>query len=140
MQATVNWVDNVHFRATSGTGHQVNLDGPPESGGTNQGCRPMEMLLMGLGGCASYDVVTILKKTRSQITNCETQITATWAETVPSVFERIHLHFVVTGNNLDDAKVARAVSLSADKYCSASIMLRNGGVNITHDFRVEAAS
>lgn len=139
MQATVNWVDNVHFQATSGTGHQVALDGPEDSGGENLGCRPMEMLLMGLGGCASYDVVTILRKSRSAITGCTTQITAQRVDAVPAVFESIHLHFEVTGHKLEDKKVARAVELSADKYCSASIMLGKAGVKITHDFTVKPA-
>ena len=136
MQASVNWVDNVHFRATSGTGHSVELDGPPESGGENLGCRPMEMLLMGLGGCASYDVVTILRKSRNEVTACETQVSAKRVDAVPAVFESIHLHFTVTGKNLDEKKVARAVALSADKYCSASIMLSEAGVKMTHDFTV----
>lgn len=139
MQATVNWIDNVHFCATSGTGHEVELDGPPESGGENHGARPMELLLMGLGGCASYDVVTILRKSRSEVTKCETEITAQRVDAVPAVFESIHLHFKVSGHNLEDKKVARAVELSADKYCSASIMLSKAGVTITHDFSVIAA-
>ncbi len=139
MQASVNWVDNVHFRATSGTGHDVDLDGPPESGGENLGCRPMEMLLMGLGGCASYDVVTILRKSRNEISACEVQVTAERVDAVPAVFESIHLHFTVSGHNLDEKKVSRAVGLSADKYCSASIMLGKAGVKITHDFTVLAA-
>ena len=139
MQASVNWIDNVHFRATSGTGHTVDLDGPEDSGGENLGCRPMEMLLLGLGGCASYDVVTILRKSRSEISGCETKITAQRVDAVPAVFESIHLHFQITGHNLDDKKVARAVELSADKYCSASIMLSKAGVKITHDFSITPA-
>lgn len=139
MQASVNWIDNVHFRATSGTGHDVELDGPPESGGENFGCRPMEMLLMGLGGCASYDVVTILRKSRNEVSACEVQVTAERVDAVPAVFESIHLHFTVTGQSLDEKKVSRAVGLSADKYCSASIMLGKAGVKITHDFTVVAA-
>lgn len=139
MQAKVNWIDNVHFRATSGTGHDVELDGPPESGGENLGCRPMEMLLMGLGGCASYDVVTILRKSRNEVSGCEVQVTAERVDAVPAVFESIHLHFTVTGQNLDEKKVSRAVELSADKYCSASIMLGKAGVKMTHDFSVVTA-
>ena len=98
----------------------------------------MEMLLMGLGGCASYDVVTILRKSRSQVAGCETQVTAKRVDDVPAVFESIHLHFQVSGHNLEEKKVARAVELSADKYCSASIMLGRAGVKITHDYSVIA--
>lgn len=96
----------------------------------------MELVLMGLGGCASYDVVTILEKARQKIAACVTQITATRADTIPQVFETIHLHFIVTGNNLKPATVERAISLSAEKYCSASMMLERGGVKITHDFEL----
>ncbi len=137
MQAQVKWVDAVHFEATSGTGHTTLLDGPEDSGGKNRGARPMELVLMGLGGCASFDVVTILEKTRSQVTGCETQVTAVRSTEVPMVFESIDLHFTVRGVNLDAKKVARAVSLSADKYCSASIMLSRGGVKIQHTHSIE---
>lgn len=116
------------------------MDGPESSGGSNRGSRPMELVLMGLGGCASYDVVTILEKSRQKIVGCVTELTAERASSIPQVFETIHLHFVVTGTDLDPDKVARAVSLSADKYCSASRMLENGGVKISHDFEVRDAS
>jgi putative redox protein len=96
----------------------------------------MELVLMGLGGCTSFDVIQILKKSRQIVTDCVTQITATRAETIPQVFETIHLHFIVTGEKLDANKVARAINLSADKYCSASKMLERGGVKITHDYEV----
>ena len=115
------------------------MDGPAEAGGEGRGARPMELLLMGLGGCTSYDVVTILAKSRQQVVDCVTELTAERAETEPKVFTRIHVHFKVTGRGLDPAKVARAVSLSADKYCSASIMLARGGVAITHDFEIVEA-
>ena len=116
------------------------MDGPPESGGKNLGTRPMELILMGLGGCTSFDVISILSKSRQAVTECVTEITAERSEDVPQVFERIHIHFTVTGRGLDRKKVARAVSLSADKYCSASIMLARGGVAISHDFEILEAA
>jgi putative redox protein len=136
MHAKIQWIDKVHFEASADSGHTVKLDGPPDAGGENRGSRPMELVLMGLGGCASFDVVTILEKARQKIVACETQITATRADTIPQVFETIHLHFIVTGNNLKPATVERAISLSAEKYCSASMMLERGGVKITHDFEL----
>jgi len=132
MQARIEWQGKVHFKAESGTGHTVLLDGPPDAGGENYGCRPMELVLMGLGGCTSYDVVTILAKSRQKVHSCVTELTAERAETTPQVFTRINIHFIVTGTGLDEKKVARAVELSAEKYCSASIMLEQGGVKITH--------
>lgn len=141
MQARIEWQGKVHFRAESGTGHTVLLDGPPDAGGENRGCRPMELVLMGLGGCTSYDVVTILAKSRQNVRSCVTELTAERAETTPQVFTRINIHFIVSGTGLDEKKVARAVELSAEKYCSASIMLERGGVSITHSHAiVEAAS
>lgn len=137
MKANIEWVEKVRFHASSGSGHQVTLDGAAEAGGENAGARPMELLLMGLGGCTAYDVVTILAKSRQTVTSCVAELEATRSEGVPAVFERIHVHFRVKGDNLDEAKVKRAVSLSADKYCSASIMLTRGGVKITHAFTVE---
>jgi putative redox protein len=140
MKATIDWTGDAGFKATSGSGHAVQLDGPPDHGGKNQGPRPMEMVLMGLGGCSSFDVMSILQKSRQDVTNCHTELEAERAEAVPSVFTRIHLHFVVTGNGLKENLVKRAVSLSAEKYCSASIMLVKGGVEITHSYEVRAAS
>lgn len=139
MRATVSWQGKVKFVAESGTGHQVVLDGPADHGGENQGPRPMEMLLMGMGGCASFDVMTILKKSRQEVTDCRCELTAERADTVPAVFTKIHLHFVVTGHEIKENLVKRAVSLSAEKYCSASIMLAKGGVEISHSFEVKAA-
>ncbi len=136
MQAKIQWRDKVHFEASADSGHTVLMDGPADSGGENRGSRPMELVLMGLGGCASFDVINILVKARQKVTNCVTQITATRAESVPQVFETIHLHFEVTGRSLKPAAVERAVRLSAEKYCSASMMLERGGVVITHDFEV----
>jgi putative redox protein len=136
MNATIKWVDGAMFVGESGSGHCVVMDGPPESGGHNAGIRPMEMLLLGLGGCSSVDVLSILKKGRQQVSHCEAHLSAVRAEAIPAVFERIHVLFVVKGTNLDDAKVKRAVELSAEKYCSASIMLQKAGVAMTHDYKV----
>ena len=136
MQATVKWVDGVMFVGESGSGHAVVMDGPPDHGGRNMGFRPMEMLLLGVGGCSSFDVVQILQKSRQQIMDCVATVTAERVDAVPSVFSKIHLHFVVSGRDLKASAVERAVQLSAEKYCSASIMLGNAGVEITHDFEV----
>lgn len=139
MRAKIQWHDKVHFSAEGDSGHRVLLDGPAESGGENRGSRPMELLLMGLGGCTSFDVIEILRKSRQKVTHCVTEVTAQRADSVPQVFERIHIHFDVTGTGLDEKKVARAVALSAEKYCSAAIMLERGGVTMTHDHRIIAA-
>ncbi|MEM0953669.1 MAG: OsmC family protein [Pseudomonadota bacterium] len=132
MQATVKWVDNAMFLAESGSGHSVVMDGPPDLGGRNMGVRPMEMLLMGLGGCSAFDVMSMLKKSRQDVVDCRAELTAERADAVPAVFTRIHLHFVVTGRKLKESQVARAVSLSAEKYCSVSIMMEAAGVAVTH--------
>lgn len=139
MRATIDWTGNASFKATSGTGHSVQLDGPPDHGGENLGPRPMELLLMGVGGCSSFDVMSILKKSRQDVTACHAELEAERADAVPAVFKKIHLHFVVTGNNLKEKQVQRAVSLSAEKYCSASIMLDSAGVEITHSYEIRAA-
>jgi putative redox protein len=136
MHATINWRGNVHFTATADSGHTVLMDGPADAGGENLGFRPMELVLVGLGGCASFDVVTILRKSRQDVVDCTTELEAERAPDVPQVFTRIHLRFKVSGRDLDPAKVERAVALSAEKYCSASIMLERAGVSITHDFEV----
>ncbi len=136
MRAKIQWRDKVHFTAVADSGHQIPLDGPAEAGGENRGSRPMELVLMGLGGCTSYDVVNILTKSRQDVVDCVTELSADRAESVPEVFDRIHIHFIVSGRNLDEKKVARAVSLSADKYCSASIMLERAGVQISHDYEI----
>jgi putative redox protein len=135
MKARIKWVENVCFVGESETGHAVVLDGAPDAGGRNLGMRPMEMLLIGMGACTSFDVVTILKKSRQPITDCVAEIDATRADEVPKVFTRIHVHFVVTGKGLNPSQVERAVKLSAEKYCSASIMLGKAA-EITHDFEI----
>jgi putative redox protein len=136
MKATVKWVDDVMFVAESGSGHAIVLDGAPEAGGRNMGMRPMELMALGVGSCSSFDVVTILRKARQQVTDCVAEVTAERVDATPAVFESIHLHFKVRGKDLSEKQVARAVELSADKYCSASIMLKNGGVKISHDFEI----
>lgn len=137
MQATVKWVDGAMFLGESGSGHAVVMDGPPDHGGRNMGVRPMEMLLLGLGGCASFDVISILQKSRQQVRDCRVEIQATRADAVPAVFEKIEMVFVVEGKNLKEAQVKRAVELSAEKYCSASIMLEAAGVEISHRYEVK---
>ncbi|GAA0421044.1 OsmC family protein [Cocleimonas flava] len=136
MNTRVKWLDNMSFIGESGSGHSVVMDGPPEHGGRNLGVRPMEMLLLGLGGCASFDVVSMLKKSKQDIQDCEVEITAERAETEPKVFTKIHLHFVISGNDISEKRVARAIELSADKYCSASIMLGELA-KITHDYEIK---
>ncbi|MDC0220568.1 OsmC family protein [Gammaproteobacteria bacterium] len=136
MSARIKWVENVMFVAESGTGHAIVLDGAAESGGKNLGMRPMELMALGVGSCSSYDVVTILKKARQKITSCEAEISSKRVDSTPAVFESIHLHFKVAGSELSEKQVERAIELSADKYCSASIMLKNAGVVVTHDFEI----
>ncbi len=139
MQATVTWLDGVSFEGKSGSGHSVIMDGPPDHGGQNKGVRPMEMLLLGLGGCASFDVLSILQKSRQKVSDCHVEISAERADAVPAVFTKITMQFVVEGEGLKEAQVARAVALSAEKYCSASIMLEKAGVEIVHTHRIVEA-
>ena len=138
MKSVVRWVGEAMFLAESGSGHGVLMDGPPDHGGRNLGPRPMEMLLMGMGGCASFDVVSILKKSRQAVTNCVAQLEAERADEIPAVFTRIHMHFVVSGTDLKEAQVKRAVDLSAEKYCSASIMFGKAGVAVSHSYEIAA--
>lgn len=135
MQARVKWVGGRAFLGESGSGHTVVMDGPADHGGRNIGIRPMEMLLLGVGGCSSYDVMDILQKGRHEVIDCIAELTAERVDAIPSVFSSIHLHFKVSGKNLKQSVVERAVKLSAEKYCSASIMLGKS-VDITHDFEV----
>lgn len=136
MKGRVRWAGERQFIAESGSGHTVVIDGPPEYGGRNIGIRPMEMLLLGLGGCSNFDVINILEKSRQQVVDCEVFLEAERAEQEPKVFTKIHLHFVVKGFNLKDSQVKRAIDLSAEKYCSASIMLERAGVEITHNYEI----
>lgn len=135
MKARVKLIEGVSFAGQSESGHTVVMDGAPEAGGKNLGVRPMEMLLMGLGGCSAFDVVMILRKSRQQVTDCVADLTATRADSDPKVFTQIHVHFTVTGKGLDPKRVEQAVKLSAEKYCSASIMLGKTA-EITHDFDI----
>ncbi len=135
MKVTVKWLDGVSFVGESESGHAVVLDGPPDAGGRNIGMRPMEMLLIGMAGCSAFDVVSILQKGRHPVRDCRVEVSAERAAEIPKVFTQIHVHFVVSGANLKPAQVARAVQLSAEKYCSASIMLGQVAT-LTHDFEV----
>ena len=135
MNISVNWVDGLLMVGKSDSGHTITMDGPPESGGENLGVRPMEMLLLGVAGCTMIDVVTTLKKMRQDLSHCETKINAERATDHPKVFTDIHIQFIVKGKDLDSKKVDKAITLSAEKYCSASIMLGKTAT-ITHDFEV----
>lgn len=135
MKATVKWLDNMSFVGESGSGHSVVMDGPPEDGGRNLGVRPMEMVLLGMGGCTAFDVVLILKRGRQEISDCHVELEAERAGEVPKVFTKIHAHYVIKGKGLDAKKVERAVSMTAEKYCSVSIMLA-ATVEVTHDFEI----
>jgi putative redox protein len=138
MKARVKWVEQVSFLGETESNHAVLMDGAPASGGRNLGPRPMEMLLLGTGGCTSFDVISILKKSRQQVTDCYVELDAERATEDPKVFTKIHMHFVVSGRDLKPEVVERAIKLSADKYCSASIMLGKTAA-ITHDFEVREA-
>lgn len=139
MKAMVKWQDGVAFVGESGSGHSVMMDGPADHGGRNLGVRPMEMILMGLGGCACFDVINILQKARQKASACHVELEAQRADAVPSVFTHINMKFVVAGDGLKETHVARAVSLSAEKYCSASIMLEKAGVEISHSYEITSA-
>jgi putative redox protein len=135
MKARVKWIEGAAMLGEAGSGHGVVMDGAPEFGGRNLGVRPMEMLLIGMGGCTEFDVLHILRKARQEVTDCVVELTAERAETEPKVFTRIHVHFVLTGKGLSDKQVDRAIRLSAEKFCSASIML-GATAQITHDFEI----
>jgi putative redox protein len=135
MNTTVKWIDGMMMVGESASGHAIIMDGPEDLGGKNLGVRPMEMLLLGMGGCTTVDVVSTLKKMRELVNDCRVEISAERADEHPKVFTKIHLHFIVEGENLNEKKIAKAVSLSADKYCSASIMLGKIA-DITHDFTI----
>lgn len=135
MKARIKWVEQVSFLGETESGHAVLMDGSPAAGGRNLGPRPMEMLLLGAGGCTSFDVIAILKKSRQAVSDCYVEIEAERAETDPKVFTKIHMHFVVTGKDIKPEAVEKAIKLSAEKYCSASIML-GATAAMTHDFEV----
>ena len=135
MRATIKWLDNVSFVGETETSHAIVMDGAPDAGGRNIGPRPMEVVLIGTGGCTAFDVVHILKKARQAVSDCVVELEAERADTDPKVFTKIHMHFVVTGKDLKPEQVERAIKLSAEKYCSASIMLGKTAV-ITHDFEI----
>jgi putative redox protein len=135
MKATIKWTGDVGFSGTTESGHTILMDGAPEAGGRNKGSRPMEVVLIGTGGCTAFDVVHILRKSRQEITDCAAEVEAQRAETDPKVFTHIHIHFIVSGKDLDPKKIQHAIELSATKYCSASIMLAKTA-KITHDFEM----
>lgn len=135
MNTTVKWIDGMMMVGESASGHAIVMDGPEDLGGKNLGIRPMEMLLLGMGGCTTIDVVSTLKKMREEVRDCRVEISAARADEHPKVFTKIHLNFIINGSNLDEKKVEKAISLSADKYCSASIMLGKIA-DITHDFTI----
>jgi len=135
MKATVKWLDHMSFVGESGSGHSVVMDGPPDDGGRNMGIRPMEMVLLGMGGCTAFDLVLILQRQRQAISDCQVDLVAERAAKVPKVFTKIHVHYIVSGKDLDEIKIARAVKMTAEKYCSVSIMLSTS-VEISHDFEI----
>jgi len=135
MKAEVKWLGGRAFEGVADSGHSVIMDSSPSFGGNDRGIRPMEMLMVGMGGCTSIDVMNILEKSRQDVTECVAEITAERADTEPKVFVKMHVHFKVTGRNLEAKRVERAIQLSAEKYCSASIMLGKTA-EITHDFEI----
>lgn len=139
MNARIKWLDHMSFVGEAGSGHSVVMDGAPENGGRNLGPRPMEMILLGLGGCTAFDVVTILQKSRVSVDDCVVELTAERADAVPAVFTKIHVHYIVKGAGLQDKQVKRAVDLTAEKYCSVSMMLKSS-VELSYDYEIEDTS
>lgn len=135
MKVRVKWIEGAAMLGESASGHALVMDGPPATGGRNLGPRPMEMLLLGMGGCTQFDVLLILRKARQEVTDCVVELSAERSETDPKVFTKIHAHFIVSGRGLSERRVARAIELSATKYCSASIML-GASAAITHDYEL----
>ena len=135
MKARVKWLDNMSFVGESGSGHSVVMDGAEESGGRNLAARPMEMVLIGMGGCTAFDVVMILKKARQPVDDCIVELSAERSDEIPKVFTRIHVHYSVKGRGLSEKQVEKAITLTAEKYCSVSIMLA-ATVEISHDFEI----
>lgn len=136
VKANLTWAGGAAFVGASANGQRIVMDGPPEGGGRNLGPRPMETLLMGMGACAAYDVLSILRKSRAQVKDCKIEISATRADSHPQVFTDIHVHFIIEGAGVKEKQVERAVNLSAEKYCSASIMLGKTA-QITHSWQIE---
>lgn len=139
LQATIRWLGETRFAAETDEGRRAYMDGPAELGGANGGAQPMELLLWGVGGCCAFEVVRILRKSRQHVTDCAMEITAERAVTHPKVFTRVHLRFRATGHELSRKAVERAIRLTTEKYCPASILLRRGGVRITHDCELRPA-
>jgi len=135
MKARIKWIEGMAMLGESGSGHALVMDGPPDFGGRNLGVRPMEMLLLGMGGCTQFDVLLILRKARQQVTDCVAELHAERAAEDPKVFTRIHVHFIISGRDLKQKQVERAIRLSAEKYCSASIML-GATAKLSHDFEI----
>ncbi len=135
MKASIDWLEGVSFAGTPESGHKIVIDGPAEFGGQNKGARPMELMLLALGGCTSFDVVHILGKSRIELTSCRTEITATRTDTLPKVFSKIHIHYIVSGKDVKEAVLKRAIDLSAKKLCSAQIMLSKTA-EITHSYEI----
>ena len=135
MQVRIKWLEQRTFEAATGSGHRITMDGPPDHGGRNLAARPMEMVLVGLGGCSAFDVVEILEKSRQNVQECQIQIEAERADEIPAVFTNIHMHFIFSGEGLNEKHIKRAVELSVDKYCSVVKMLRPGVV-ITFDYEL----
>ena len=135
MNISVKWIDGMLMVGKSDSGHAIVMDGPPEIGGENLGVRPMEMLLLGMTGCTVIDVISTLKKMREDVVDCQTQVSADRSEEYPKVFTNIHVHFVLRGKQLNPSKVDKAIKLSAEKYCSASIMIGKTAI-ITHDYEI----
>ena len=131
MQVSAQWDGDVRFKASTESGFEIMMDGEQK-----QGARPMEMMLLGVAGCSSYDVVGILKKTRQDVTDCVVDVSAERADAVPAVFTKIHIKFTITGRNIKEKHVARAVQLSSDEYCSASIMFKSAGIEVTHSYEI----
>jgi putative redox protein len=136
MNARIKWLDHMSFVGEAGSGHSVVMDGAPENGGRNLGPRPMEMVLLGLGGCTAFDVVTILLKSRVPVDDCVVELSAVRADAIPAVFTKIHLHYIVKGVGLQDKQVKRAVDLTAEKYCSVSMMLKSS-VELSYDYEID---
>lgn len=134
MQARVKWLDNLSFVGESGSGHSVVMDGSVEHGGRDLGVRPMEMVLIGLGGCSSIDVLLMLKKARQDVTDCQVLVEAERADAVPAVFTSVVLKFVIEGRKLSSKQVERIVALSVEKYCSVTKMLEN---SVDISFKIE---